>query len=333
MNYFATRYQLAPLGKAGRILAMATAHHRFNYIHPFPDGNGRISRLMSHAMAHAASIGAHGLWSISRGLARGHASRTEYKQMMDLADTPRQGDLDGRGNLSQRSLGEYTLWFLQVALDQARFMSELFELDTLSRRLRTCVERSEKLKPGAIGLLQEALIRGEYDRGETTRITGMPERTARRLLNDVTDMRLLASDTPKGPVSLRFPVDALVELGRQLGFAPQSQEKAEFAYKQALVGMESMRKAGVKIGFGTDLLGTTYVQRCREFTIRKEVFKPIEILRQVTSINADILMQKDHLGCIKPGALSPVTHSSAATGFRSVPMPSTQAVMTSPGAR
>ncbi len=33
------------------------------------------------------------------------------------------------------------------------------------------------------------------------------------------------------------------------------------------------------------------------------------------------------------GALSPVTHSSAATGFRSVPMPSTQAVMTSPGAR
>jgi len=99
-------------------------------------------------------------------------------------------------------------------------------------------------------------------------------------------------------------VFALVELGRQLGFAPQSQEKAEFAYKQALVGMESMRKAGVKIGFGTDLLGTTYVQRCREFTIRKEVFKPIEILRQVTSINADILMQKDRLGCIKPGALA-----------------------------
>ncbi|MBS0399585.1 MAG: amidohydrolase family protein [Proteobacteria bacterium] len=99
-------------------------------------------------------------------------------------------------------------------------------------------------------------------------------------------------------------VFALVELGRQLGFAPQSQEKAEFAYKQALVGMESMRKAGVKIGFGTDLLGTTYVQRCREFTIRKEVFKPIEILRQATSINADILMQKDRLGCIKPGALA-----------------------------
>ena len=100
MAYFESRYRLEPLGRASRILAIPAAHHRFNYIHPFPDGNGRVSRLMSHAMAHDAGIGAHGLWSISRGLARGLRSRTDYKQMMDLADTPRQGDLDGRGNLS-----------------------------------------------------------------------------------------------------------------------------------------------------------------------------------------------------------------------------------------
>lgn len=209
MRYFADRFRLEPLGKAGRILAMATAHHRFNYIHPFPDGNGRVSRLMSHAMAHTAGIGAHGLWSISRGLARGLKSRNEYKQMMDHADMPRQGDLDGRGNLSQRALADFVLWFLKVALDQARFMSELFELDTLSRRLKTYVDRSERLKTGSNGLLQEALIRGEYDRGEIVRITGLPERSARRVLNDLTELGLLGSDTPKGPVSLRFPADAL----------------------------------------------------------------------------------------------------------------------------
>ena len=95
---------------------------------------------------------------------------------------------------------------------------------------------------------------------------------------------------------------ALVELGKKLGFPPQSQEKAEFAFKQAIVGMESMRKAGVKIGFGTDLLGETYRQECREFTIRREVFSPVEILRQATSVNAEILMQKDSLGCVKAGA-------------------------------
>jgi imidazolonepropionase-like amidohydrolase len=66
--------------------------------------------------------------------------------------------------------------------------------------------------------------------------------------------------------------------------------------------MDKMRTAGVKIGFGTDLLGSTYVQECREFTIRSEVFTPIEILRQATSINAEMMMQQGKLGCIAPGA-------------------------------
>jgi Fic family protein len=177
MAYFAERYRFERLGKAARILAIPAAHHRFNYIHPFPDGNGRVSRLMSHDMAHKAGIGAHGLWSISRGLARGLESRGDYKRMMDYADTPRQGDLDGRGNLSQRALIEFSLWFLRVCLDQVTFMSGLFELNTLARRLRAYVERSEKLKPEAAGLLEEALIRGEFDRGEVPRITGLAGKT------------------------------------------------------------------------------------------------------------------------------------------------------------
>lgn len=206
MTHFADRYRLERLGKGARILAIPAAHHRFNYIHPFPDGNGRVSRLMSHAMAHMAGIGAHGLWSISRGLARGLESRGEYKRMMDHADTPRQGDLDGRGNLSQRA---FTTWFLQVCLDQVTYMSGLFDLKTLAQRLRAYVERSDELKPEAARLLEEALIRGEFGRGEAPRITGMPERTARRVFNDVIAAGLLASDTPKGAVSLRFPADTL----------------------------------------------------------------------------------------------------------------------------
>lgn len=207
MRYFEERYRFDHMGKATRIIAIAAAHHRFNYIHPFPDGNGRVSRLMSHAMSHSAGIGAHGLWSISRGLARGLESRTEYKRMMDHADTPRQGDLDGRDNLSQRALTEFILWFLRVCLDQVTFMSSLFEFDTLAKRLRIYVERSETLKPEASQLLEEALIRGDIDRGEISRITGLPARTARRVFNDVLASGLLASDTPRGAVSLRFPTD------------------------------------------------------------------------------------------------------------------------------
>jgi Fic family protein len=60
MTRFGQRYRLAPLGPGSRILAIAAAHHRFNYIHPFLDGNGRVSRLMSHAMALSAGIGRTG---------------------------------------------------------------------------------------------------------------------------------------------------------------------------------------------------------------------------------------------------------------------------------
>jgi Fic family protein len=212
MRYFADRYRLDPMGKAGRIIAMAAAHHRFNYIHPFPDGNGRVSRLMSHAMAWKADIAAHGLWSVSRGLARGLNSRSEYKQMMGLADTPRQGDSDGRGNLSERALIDFVSWFLRVAIDQVGFMSSLFELDNLTNRLRAFVGQRETLKPEAARLLNEVLVRGEIERGEASRITGLPERSARRVLNDVVKEGMLASATPKGPVSLRFPAHSLETL-------------------------------------------------------------------------------------------------------------------------
>lgn len=208
MRRFEERYQFEKLGAAARILAIPAAHHRFNFIHPFPDGNGRVSRLMSHAMAQQAGIGAHGLWSVSRGLARGLESRGEYKRMMDHADMPRQGDLDGRGNLSQRALEEFTVWFLRVCLDQVRFMGELFDLDGLANRLRHYAGLAG-WRPEASKLLVEILHRGEVARGEAAAITGLGERTARTLLGDLLKDEILASASEKGPVSLRFPVKSL----------------------------------------------------------------------------------------------------------------------------
>jgi Fic family protein len=210
MLAFERRYRLAQMGTATRIIAMAAAHHRFNYIHPFPDGNGRVSRLMSHAMGLRAGIGAHGLWSVSRGLARGLVRRTEYKEMMDHADMPRQGDLDGRGNLSQKALNDFVTWFLKVCLDQIEFMTGLFAIDPLAKRLKAYSERNDhRLHPATSAILEQVLLRGEIERGEAPRITGLPVRTARRVLNAIIREGLLASETPKGPLSLRFPTAAL----------------------------------------------------------------------------------------------------------------------------
>lgn len=129
---------------------------------------------------------------------------------------PRQGGLDGRGNLSLRALSVFTSWFLRACIDQVTCMSGLFELDTLARRLRVFVERGVSLKPEAARFLEEALILGAFERGDAACITGLPERSARRVLNDVIAAGLLASETSRGSVSLRFPVETLDVLSPRL---------------------------------------------------------------------------------------------------------------------
>jgi Fic family protein len=207
MKYFEQKYRMDPLGASEKLTALATAHHRFNYIHPFLDGNGRVSRLMTHAMAHKANIGAHGLWSISRGLARGIHNKNEYMSMMNLADSPRRGDLDGRGNLSLEALKAFVSWFLRVCLDQIAFMSKAFELTELQRRVDDYLAQSGIREEGA-RIVHQALVKQEMSRSEAIRVTGLKERTGRDVLSQLLELGMLSSPSPKGAVSLHFPVHA-----------------------------------------------------------------------------------------------------------------------------
>lgn len=197
----------------GRLIMAAASHHRLAWIHPFMDGNGRVTRLFSVAYLHVhCGVGQNGLWSLSRGLARPlEATGQQYKYMMMVADAPRKGDLDGRGNLSAQALVEFCEYFLRVAEDQINFMSNLFDFDAMQDRIRAYIgiALSGKVKPQAEFLLREAFARGEFERGEASRITGLPERTARDVLASLIDLGLLASDTPKGAVSMRFPAHCL----------------------------------------------------------------------------------------------------------------------------
>jgi Fic family protein len=183
MAHYARRYAMLTRGATGRILAIPAAHHRLNYIHPFLDGNGRVSRLISHAMIRSAGVGAGGLWSISRGL----EDRGEYKRWMDAADTPRQGDRDGRGNLSMRSLVGFTGWFLTVMLDQIRFTRAMLDLDRLRPRY-LALARDVTGGDERIGRLVDHVLRhGELARGDAELVLRTSERTARTALKRVSD--------------------------------------------------------------------------------------------------------------------------------------------------
>jgi imidazolonepropionase-like amidohydrolase len=95
---------------------------------------------------------------------------------------------------------------------------------------------------------------------------------------------------------------SLVELGRQMGFPPQSQQKVEHIAKQAVAGLDAMRRAGVKLCYGTDLLGSTYTRQCQELTLRAQVYTPVELLRQATSIAAEMMLMQGQIGCVAVGA-------------------------------
>src|SRR5579872_6920940 len=162
---FLKRYEevYSKLGKTETIIATAAAHHRLTWIHPFLDGNGRVARLVSHAtLLDALDTGA--VWSISRGLARNVG---EYKSYLAACDLPRRNDLDGRGNLSEENLAEFTKFFLTICLDQVKFMEELMQPDQLRTRILTWAGeevRLNRLPPKANNILEALLYRGELPR-------------------------------------------------------------------------------------------------------------------------------------------------------------------------
>jgi len=191
------------------LLAAAASHHRLAWIHPFLDGNGRVARLFTDFYLFCTGMDGYGLWTISRGFAR---LRDSYVQHLADADVPRQGDINGRGHLSQQGLDRFCRFFIETCLDQITFMASLLDIDGMTDRLRGYIElRNRKMIPGALPikseayfLLREAFLVGQFARGEAARITGLGERTARQVLRRLTDEGLLVSDSPKAPVRLAF---------------------------------------------------------------------------------------------------------------------------------
>ncbi len=189
------------------LIRVAAAHHRVAWVHPFLDGNGRAVRLQTHCALLPIT---GGLWSVSRGLAR---NRDAYYARLDAADSPRQGDLDGRGNLSEKMLHEWCEWFIRLAEDQVRFMSQLLNLDEMKARITALVVYRSRVDTGireeAILPLYHMFLAGQMARGEFQQMTGLGERSARSLLARLIETGLVASDSHVAPVRLAFPLDSL----------------------------------------------------------------------------------------------------------------------------
>lgn len=214
MKSFAETYNPQRFNGDRKLIAIMAAHHRFAWLHPFLDGNGRVGRLITDAALKAVGLDSCGAWCLSRGLANKNG---DYKRFLAMADQPRQGDYDGRGQLSEKGLLAFCEYMLATAIDQVGYMSSLLDLNHLRKHIDAYVQArndqrvralDKDLKPVAGLILHTAFIYGEISRAQALELCGMPERSARRLLSQLKNEGLLSETSTKSPLRWEIPEHA-----------------------------------------------------------------------------------------------------------------------------
>ena len=193
------------MGKAEMIISVPAAHHRLLWIHPFLDGNGRVARLLSHAML-LQTLQTGGVWSVARGLAR---NEQRYKELLANCDRSRRNDFDGRGNLSEEALVQFTRFFLELCINQIAFMERLMQPERLKDRIFLWADMEMKqgnLPQKSSRLLEAVIYRGgELSRREAAGILDVGSRQARRIVAALMDSEALISESSRASLFLNFP--------------------------------------------------------------------------------------------------------------------------------
>lgn len=193
-----------------RLVAIAAAHHRLAWIHPFGDGNGRVARLYSQALLKKHGLDGGGWWALSRGLAREQS--TYYARLAD-ADQPRRNDVDGRGPLSAEGLGSFCRFFLESMLDQIRYMSGILALPGLRSR----IERTFMMDDLGIQRYREEIMKvvrvladeGEIQRHRVREITGKRATVSAEVIKEALAHGVMESPSSKGVLRIAFPEKVL----------------------------------------------------------------------------------------------------------------------------
>ena len=210
LDRYDERYRLDRLRGQKGVIAIMAAHHRFLWIHPFLDGNGRVGRLHTDLFLKTLGIGACGIWCLSRGLAR---NNEDYKAALARADSVRQGDRDGRGALSEMHLIAFCEFMLKIAIDQVKYMDELLDLYSMGERIqyyiddrnRGMIKGVGKIKPEAVRLLEKAFIYGEFPRKDMEKISGLGSSVTRKLVQQLKAEGLLTETSSRSPLRWAIP--------------------------------------------------------------------------------------------------------------------------------
>jgi Fic family protein len=204
LERFRDFYSSPAIPKTECLVAVAAAHHRLAWIHPFGDGNGRVARLHSQALLAHYGLAGLGLWTLSRGLAR---RRGDYYRFLEMADRGRVNDYDGRGNLSDAGLGAFCVFFLETILDQIRFMGSVLDISQLRSRVERYFQflEGESYREFFAGIVRVLVDEGEIPRSRVREITGKGATVAAEIVRKGLEAGYFCSPTPKGVLRVAFP--------------------------------------------------------------------------------------------------------------------------------
>jgi imidazolonepropionase-like amidohydrolase len=92
--------------------------------------------------------------------------------------------------------------------------------------------------------------------------------------------------------------------GKELGLGKAEFDKIDVVRQGGLRSLQIMRDAGLKMAFGSDLLGQLRKYHCMEFELLAKVLTPAEIIRSATVIGAELCRLAGEVGVVKAGALA-----------------------------
>ena len=188
-----------------QLVAVAASHHRLAWIHPFPDGNGRVAGLHTHLALGALDL-TQGLWSPLRGFARGGQA---YRAQLAAADA------DGLAERTGQALAAWVAYVLALWRDQAALMSGLLDLSGMKDRISACLTYEENVvrqgvRSASMRALHYLLLTpAAMERSDFKALLGLGERLATAQVTALLKRGLLATDSPHGKLRFGVPQHAL----------------------------------------------------------------------------------------------------------------------------
>ena len=200
-------------GSEAKMVAMAAAHLKLGWLHPFRDGNGRTIRLHSTFFMAACGINRSNLWSLSRGLSE---KRAEYYNSLFIGNPQPERKNRERIRFRSENVAMFCDDFLTIAKGQVEFMRGQLRLRTVSDRIDRFA--SEHLVGSAYGrnkMEAARLIRAVFNEGSIERaklpqiLPTLSERTIRNITSGLVREELLETAHIKAPFTIGLPDKAM----------------------------------------------------------------------------------------------------------------------------